>query len=108
VRAAEGLARQADMLPRFTVLSFPGYTLTGEDIRAQLETATVTPLTLKPFQWLPLQLLQPVWPMARSLVEMRYLWDTPHTLDGSAFAAQMPDFVPSPETDAARAAIGAA
>jgi len=34
VRAAEGLARQADMLPRFTVPSFPGYTLTGKDTRS--------------------------------------------------------------------------
>ena len=27
---------------------------------------------------------------------MRYLWDIPHSLDGSAFDALVPDFEPTP------------
>ena len=42
--------------------------------------------------WLPIRLAQPVWKLARSLCEMRYLWNTPHSLDGARFEALLPDF----------------
>jgi hypothetical protein len=55
--------------------------------------------------WLPLHLARPVWPMARCLVEMRYLWDTPHRLDGARLRALLPEFgVTPPETALAAAA----
>ena len=43
--------------------------------------------------------------MARHLAEMRYLWDTPHALDGTAFARLCPDFRLTPAEEALRAGI---
>jgi hypothetical protein len=54
------------------------------------------PVVLKRMQWLPLQLAWPFWPMGRCLLEMRYLWNTPHALDGRTFDGLLPDFRATP------------
>ncbi|MCA0873095.1 epimerase [Seohaeicola saemankumensis] len=104
-RAAVHLAELRAELPRFADVPFAGYTLSGEDLRAGLERVTGKPVRLKRMSWLPLQLARPVWPMARSLIEMRYLWQTPHWLDGSLFHRLCPDFTVTPLDRALAAAI---
>ncbi len=106
-RAAVHLAEIRADLPRFADVPFAGYTLSGEDLRAGLERVTSKPVRLNRMSWLPLQLARPVWPMARSLIEMRYLWQTPHWLDGSLFNRFCPDFAATPLDRALTAAIPA-
>jgi hypothetical protein len=50
--------------------------------------------------WKPIYLLSPFWPMARGLIEMRYLWSLPHSVDGTDLRQRLPDFKPTPLMDA--------
>ncbi|TNF59213.1 MAG: epimerase [Rhodobacteraceae bacterium] len=104
-RAAADLAGLRADLPRFADIPFPGYTLTGRQIRDILARITGRDLRLKRLNWLPLRLAAPVWPMGRCLLEMRYLWDTPHSLDDAPLRRLLPGFTPTDPDDAFRAAI---
>lgn len=79
----------------FTHLPFEGYTLTGRTLLAALEDAApAAGIPTPPGGWkhggVPWPLLRIgglVVPMWRELAEMRYLWERPHALDGSALRA---------------------
>ena len=91
-RACVQLAEKRSRLPLFSDIAFPGYTLSGEDMRRALETVAGYPVRLKRMSYFPLHLARPFWRMAAPLLEMRYLWDTPHWLDGGRFKTLLPDF----------------
>ncbi len=99
-RAAVRLAEMREELPEFFDVPFPGYTLSGRDIQQHLQTHMNQTIELKKMSWLPIQLLAPVWRMGACILEMRYLWDTPHSLDGRLFSKTLPDFEHTPTTDA--------
>lgn len=104
-RAMVQLAEKRGDLPVFADIPFPGYTLTGEDLRAGLQKVTGRAVRLKQMNWLPIRLAGLVWPLGRCLSEMRYLWDTPHHLDCALFDDLLPDFVPTPLPQAIASAI---
>ncbi len=104
-RAAVALAEQRADLPTWNDIAFPGYTLTGAQMGAALEGVTGAPLKSTSMNWLPLRLLSLFAPNFRGLIEMRYLWDTPHRLDGTAFNTLLPDFEPTPLTRALAQAV---
>ena len=97
---AVALANMADTLPRFTEVNFEGYTLTGAEMHAALEQTLGQRLKLSEMSWLPIQIAKPFWAMAKSLLEMRYLWFTPHSLSGAKLKDLLPDFEPTPLLDA--------
>ncbi|MEL7167002.1 MAG: epimerase [Pseudomonadota bacterium] len=104
-RAVVALAGMRDDLPRYVDIPFPGYTLTGNDIAEALSDVLHRPVRAARMPWWPLRVAAPVWPMLRGLLEMRYLWDTPHALDGALFDSLLPGFRHTPVEDAlARAA----
>ena len=104
-RAAAEIAEQKESLPAFTDVNFPGYTMTGADMADMLSSLAGRRVALRRMSWLPLRLAAPVWPMGRSLLEMRYLWDTPHWLESEAFDRLCPRFTATaPEDALARAA----
>ncbi len=92
-RAAVGLAALRAELGRFEDVPFAGLTLTGEDFRAALARHTGQKVVLKPFAWWLMRLLSPFWGLAREMQEMRYLWDTPHSLSGARMQQLLPDYV---------------
>lgn len=98
--AAAGLANRRSEFGPFHEVLFPGYTLTGREMCARVEEALGQSLTLQRMSWLPVHLSRPVWPMARRLLEMRYLWSMPHEIDRTGFDIALPSF---PETDASAA-----
>ncbi|MEZ5911585.1 MAG: epimerase [Paracoccaceae bacterium] len=104
-RATVMLAERRASLPAFVDLPFAGYTLTAAELCAGLSEATGRSLRLRPMAWWPIQALTPFWPLARHLVEMRYLWDMPHRLDSRPLAAVLPDFVPTPVVEALALAV---
>lgn len=79
--------------PAFARLHFAGHTLTGRELLAALERVAGA-LGLAPaggwrrgsMPWGLMRLASPFWPMGRELLAMRYLWQVPHALDGSALA----------------------
>ncbi|MDE4174316.1 epimerase [Phaeobacter sp. PT47_59] len=91
-RAAVGLADLGDRLPVFADIPFPGYTLSGRDLLASVNGCLEQPVVMKQMAWWPVQLARPFWPMGRCLLEMRYLWNTAHSLDGSLFEGLLPGF----------------
>ena len=62
------------------------------DPRAEIERQLGRGVKLGQFPWLLLSLTAPVWELAREMREMRYLYETPHALDGALMALLLPGF----------------
>lgn len=98
-RAAVGLAEIRADLPAYIDVPFEGISATGQDMRVGLENALGHSLKTGRFPWFVLRLGAPFNPMWRELMEMKYLWDVPHALDGSLLARLLPDYRPTPTAD---------
>lgn len=105
-RAAVQLADMRHRLNAFEDIAFPGYTLSGQEVATGLSRATGRDIRLKAMNWLPLQLAAPFWKMGRCLLEMRYLWNTPHQLSGDRFDTLLPEFRTTPIVTALASAVG--
>ncbi|KAE9632374.1 sugar nucleotide-binding protein [Parasedimentitalea maritima] len=95
-RAVVGLVEKRDVLPIYADIPFSGYTLTGQQMFDAVNSAVTRSVQLKSMSWWPLQLARPFWPMGRCLLEMRYLWDTAHRLDGALLESLLPDLPQTP------------
>ena len=104
-RAGVALVERAAELPRFADIPFEGYTLTGDALAYAMGCAIGTPIDLKRMAWWPIRAASPVWPMGRHLCELRYLWDTPHRLDGAVLRQALPAFRATPLQEALRLAV---
>lgn len=104
-RALVELAERREMLPQFTDVTFPGFTLTAHDLLALCEQAMGHPLRLRRMHWLPIQIARPFWPLAKHLLEMRYLWDKPHHLSSESFDTLLPKFRATDSVEAIAMAI---
>jgi len=98
-RAAVILAEMRGQLAPFEDIPFPGHTLTGHDIKRGMEMATGRRLKFEGFPWWLFRLASPVWELAREMLEMRYLWETDHSLSAEKFDALCPDFAATPIDD---------
>lgn len=106
-RAAVDLAAMRGDLPEVSEVPFPGYTLTGPELANGFAEALGRPIEARLMSWLPLRIASPFWPMGRRLIEMRYLWEMPHRLDGAEFARLLPGFRETPLAEALRTSVGA-
>lgn len=104
-RAAAELASRRDDLNQFEEVAFGGYTLRGQDMADVLSEVCGKDLRVKQVNWLLFRLLFPFWKMAGCLLEMRYLWNTPHSLANDRFQTLLPDFVGTPVLTALRRAV---
>lgn len=95
VRVAE--TTPAPMGARFEVLHFAGHTVTGQDWLAALTDVALEQGWLAPggalrqgtLPWGLMRLVSPFNATVASLLEMRYLWNVPHALDGVALARRV-------------------
>ena len=94
-RAAVMLADKRADLARFEDVPFPGHAFSTEQLRATIQQTLGRPVRLSPFAWWFMTLASPFWEMARELGEMRYLWNTSHTMSGSKLDRLLPDFRPT-------------
>lgn len=104
-RAAVLLAEMRDQLNRYEEVLFPGYTVSGQGMVAAISDAMQREVRLKRMNWLPLRMAALFWRMGRCLLEMRYLWNTPHSLGGERFRELLPEFEATPLEDAMRKAL---
>ena len=95
-RAAVALADIRATLPPFADVPLPGLTLSMADLAAQITAQTGKPMAIKPFNWLQIRLLAPIWELARELLEMRYLYNLSHSLAPQTLARLLPDFHATP------------
>ncbi len=93
--AAESLASGRADLPVFADIPFAGHAFSMRDLRDCLSREMGRSIRISPFPWWAMRLLSPVWELAREMVEMRPLWNTPHQLDGTRLAELLPDFRPT-------------
>jgi nucleoside-diphosphate-sugar epimerase len=73
--------------PLHHVLHYAGHTLSDSDFKSAFERVLGTQLRTAQFPWWMLRLLAPVSPMFAALVEMRYLSQRAHRLDGTRLQA---------------------
>lgn len=104
-RGMVALAEARKDFATFEEFGFPGYTLTGAALIRAIETAVGRPVRTSGMPWWALRVLGAVNPLMREVAEMRYLWTTPHEVDGAKFRAAVPDFKATPLQDAITAAL---
>lgn len=102
-RAFVALAERQPAEP-FETFHFAGHTLTGRELTSGLVEAAAQGGLLRPEQKVKIAGLP--WPLLRAgglfvpmwaeLAEMRYLWNTPHRLDGTRLAAAIGTPQPTP------------
>ncbi len=95
-RAAVALAEKRQDLRLFEDIPFGGTDLTGEQMRLAIENTLHRPIGFAGFPWWALRLAAPFSPLMREVLEMRYLWDTPHSLDNSKLEEILPNYRPTP------------
>jgi nucleoside-diphosphate-sugar epimerase len=91
-RAGAALAGMTEALPRFADVPFAGLTVTMADLLAEASQQLGRDLRVARFPWWLMTLASPFWELARELREMRYLYNTPHSLDPAPMAALLPGF----------------
>ena len=99
------LANKRDELSRFEDVNAPGYTLSGKEFAEAVGLALGRQVKAKKLWWLPIQILQPVWPMARGIVEMKYIWSTPHHLSPDRQLVLCPEITATPLQEALTLAL---
>lgn len=104
-RAALMLAEKREQLAAFEDVLFPGLAFTAQDLKSELELAMGRPLKVARFPWWAMNLLSPVWELARELREMRYLYNTPHSLCSAKFNRLLPEFQHSETAAVIRACL---
>jgi nucleoside-diphosphate-sugar epimerase len=98
---------------RFECLHFAGHTVTGQDWLAALTEVACEQgwlpagdaLRTGKLPWGVMRLVSPFSATLASLLEMRYLWEVPHALDGASLAQRIGTEPHTPFLDAVRAAI---
>lgn len=95
-RAAVQLCEIRETLPRFADIPFEGFALTGDELITAVEDAIDQKLKVKTVPWGIISAVGIFSPLIREVVAMRYLWNKPHRLDGTAMDVLLPDFKPTP------------
>lgn len=91
-RAAVGLAQMRAALPRFADVPFAGLTFSMNQLRDAFQAQSGRSLRFGKFPWWIMRIASPFWELAREFLEMRYLYETPHSLDPAPMAKLLPDF----------------
>lgn len=110
-RAMVGLA-ELDTLPDHVDIPFEGHTLTGtqlmdgiEDVLRSAGMGGARPFKRGGAPWPLFNVMAWFMPLWREILEMRYLWDTPHGFDGRTLARWLPAFRATPLPEALRASL---
>jgi len=82
-KAFVALADRRHELSGYENFLFAGHAMTGHEFKAHIEAATGQELKDATMPWPLLRLGGLFSPMLREVIEMKYLWDRPHRLDGS-------------------------
>ena len=95
-RAAVALAEIRGSLAPFADIPFAGHTLTAQEIKTHCARTLQRDMRFARFPWWLMRAASPVWELARELQEMRYLWNTDHSLSPQKLQSLLPDFTPTP------------
>ena len=100
--AAARLAEKRADLATYEDVPMPGYSLSHRMIAERLGALTGRRVPLRGFPWWLMRIAAPFWELARELLDMRALYDTPHRLGSAKFDRLLPDFAGTDADDALR------
>jgi len=104
-RAMVLLAEKREQLAMFDSFGFEGFSLTGSQLIETIERVTGRRMRTKAMPWRIMRIAGLFIPMIREVIEMQYLWQVPHMIDGSKLSAANPDFQSTPLDIAIGAAL---
>ena len=111
-RAFVAVANRAPQLPAFACLPFPGYTLTGAELLDAIERAAVAlglhgpqAMRRERLPWGFIRAMRWLVPSWRGIVDLAYLFEVPHALDGEALRRTAGDLNITPIATALRATL---
>ncbi|MBL4639727.1 MAG: NmrA family NAD(P)-binding protein [Kordiimonadaceae bacterium] len=104
-RAVVALADKRDQLQTFEDVGFPGYSMTGQQMLELLSGIMGRTLKVGTIPWWLLKAMGLFVPSIRGVVEMSYLWRTPHTIEAAKFQWLLPDFLETPAKEAFTAVV---
>lgn len=86
------LAARREDFASFEEFGFDGFSATGREMQIAIERHIRQPLRRKYMPWGVIRVLALFRPMMREVLEMRYLWDTPHSVDGTKLSSIVGNF----------------
>lgn len=104
-RTAAELADIRATLSNFEDVPFPGHTVTANDIKTGAEAIMNRELRFTPFPWWIMRVAAPFWELARELHEMRYLWNTDHSLSDVRLRQILPEYQTTEWQDVLRSVL---
>ena len=104
-RAMVGLAERRKDFDGFEEFVFDGFTLSGRQLVGKLENISGKKLKVLSFPWAVVRLLGLFSGQMREVIEMRYLWNRPHSIDDSKLRTVLSDFTPTPVETVLRRAL---
>ena len=104
-RAAVALAEIRNDLPAFNDIPFGGTTITGQKMRLEIETALGRKIKMATVPWPILKFLSLFMGDLKGVIAMRYLWDTPHELDGGELKRLLPGYEETENGEVIRACV---
>jgi nucleoside-diphosphate-sugar epimerase len=99
-RAGAALCEKRAQFSAFEEFGFEGFGITGQQMADGIGQAIGVPQKTSGFPWPVLRLLGLFSPAMREVLEMRYLWGTPHVVDGTKLRETLPAYQPTPLLDA--------
>ena len=105
-RAMVELAERRHLMNGFEEFGFKGYSVTGAELVKALEKACRRELRAKKFPWLLVRGMALFSRQIHEILEMRYLWQRPHEIDGKKLKDILPDFQATPFQSAVNTVVG--
>ena len=95
-RAMVMLAEERHRFEPFEEFGFSGWGLTGAELVAKIESVTGVPQKVGQLPWAIIKMISVFSPRIKEVLEMRYLWQVAHEIDGSKLRDAIPQFEPTP------------
>ncbi|MEP1144304.1 MAG: NAD(P)H-binding protein [Henriciella sp.] len=105
-RALADIADKAAELGSFSTFVYEGFNLTGTEFVALIQHLQGRTLKVSKMPWPIMSLLGVFVPTIREVMEMRYLWQVSHAIDGTNLRQFIPEFRPTPVEIALKEALG--
>ena len=105
-KAMVGLADRRQAFGAFEQFGFEGFSLSGAALITAIEKTLGQTLKVKSMPWGFMSAFGFAVPTLREVLEMRYLWDVPHRIDGTKLARILPEFQPTALDAALRDVLG--
>ncbi len=99
------LAEKRDTFPAFETFGFPGHAITGRELIAAIEVATGATFRAREMSWWMLKTFGRMLKLGRELIELEYLWKTPHRISGDKLRAAIGEVPHTPLVRAAGASL---